>query len=44
MGIFCRLGTKSVRMLPLNGKQKYIMSGWFATLGYSTPAAIGGKL
>lgn len=34
----------SVRMLPLNGTQKYTMSGWFATLGYSTPASIGGRL
>lgn len=33
--------THSIRMLPLDGKKNFTMSGWFATLGYSTPAAIG---
>lgn len=36
--------THAIRMLPLNGKQNFTMSGWFATLGYSTPAAIGAYL
>lgn len=31
----------SIRMLPLNGESNFTMSSWFATLGYSTPAAIG---
>ncbi|MDO5026320.1 MAG: thiamine pyrophosphate-binding protein [Tissierellia bacterium] len=34
----------SIRMLPLNGKAKFTMSEWFATLGYSTPGAIGAYL
>lgn len=36
--------THSVRFLPLNGKAKYTLSAWFATLGYSTPASIGAYL
>lgn len=31
----------AIRMLPLDGKRNFTMSSWFATLGYSTPAAIG---
>lgn len=34
----------SARLLELNGTQNYTMSGWFATLGYSTPASIGAQL
>ncbi len=34
----------SVRVLPLYGDRKHIMSGWFATLGYGLPAGIGLKL
>lgn len=34
----------SIRILPLYGKHKFTMSSWFATLGYSTPAAIGAYL
>lgn len=36
--------THAIRMLPLYGNRKFTMSGWFATLGYSTPAAIGAYL
>ncbi|MDO5302210.1 MAG: thiamine pyrophosphate-binding protein [Tissierellia bacterium] len=34
----------AIRMLPLDGKRNFTMSGWFATLGYSTPAAMGAHL
>ncbi|MDD7362678.1 MAG: thiamine pyrophosphate-binding protein [Peptoniphilus sp.] len=36
--------THAIRMLPLSEAQTFTMSGWFATLGYSTPAAIGAYL
>lgn len=34
----------AIRILPLYGDHKFTMSSWFATLGYSTPAAIGAYL
>lgn len=34
----------SIRILPLYGDHKFTMSSWFATLGYSTPAAMGAYL
>ena len=34
----------SVRHLDLNGKQKFTISGWFATMGYGVPGGIGAKL
>ncbi|MDO5037353.1 MAG: thiamine pyrophosphate-binding protein [Tissierellia bacterium] len=34
----------AIRILPLDGDHTFTMSSWFATLGYSTPAAIGAYL
>lgn len=34
----------AIRMLPLDGRRNFTMSSWFATLGYSTPAAMGAYL
>lgn len=34
----------AVRHLDLNGKQKFTISGWFATMGYGVPGGIGAKL
>lgn len=36
--------THSVRHLEMNGKQQFTTSGWFATMGYAVPGAIGAKL
>lgn len=34
----------AVRLLELNGRQKFTTSGWFATMGYGVPGGIGAKL
>ncbi|MDY6065783.1 MAG: thiamine pyrophosphate-binding protein [Finegoldia sp.] len=34
----------AIRILDLDGNKNFTMSGWFATLGYSTPASIGAYL
>ncbi|MEG3031968.1 MAG: thiamine pyrophosphate-dependent enzyme, partial [Enterococcus sp.] len=36
--------THSVRHLEMNGKQQFTTSGWFATMGYAVPGAIGAQL
>lgn len=34
----------SVRLLEMNGRQKFTTSGWFATMGYAVPGGIGARL
>lgn len=34
----------AVRFLDLNGKQKFTISGWFATMGYGVPGGIAARL
>lgn len=35
---------EAVRLLEMNGRQKFTVSGWFATMGYAVPGGIGAKL
>ena len=34
----------STRLLPFDNNQKFVISGWFATMGYGLPAAMAAKL